>query len=244
MDTQLNIGNNNTQTSNDDTTKQVQVGSGILWIVGAIVAAAIVIASVTCASGDLSRGGYASPISCVQVDCTAAYKLFMKTNNPYLTDAKIEEILSYINKNAPKYFGTGRSLEVGKEMTLAVMAVENSFNTGSGDDGLAHGYMQIHKTAADETIEYHNLAKHYNLNDPNQNIDLGMAYIRLLLDTYNDRWKPAILAYNKGPRSVNKLISSRKIKSYGGYWHKVWKKKYDIHWDKGTIFREKEKNNS
>lgn len=240
MGTKFHIGDNNTQTSNNDTT--TQIGSGVLWIVGAITAVAILVLSVTYASGDISRGGYASPISCAQVDCEAAYKLFMKTDNPYLSDEEIQKILSSINRYAPKYFGTGRSLEVGKEMTLAVMAVENSFKTGPGDDGLAHGYMQIHKTAADETIEYHSLAKHYNLNDPDQNINLGMAYIRLLLDTYNDRWKPAILAYNKGPRSVNRLIASKKIQSYGGYWHKVWKKKYDIHWDKGTIFRERENN--
>jgi len=213
-------------------------------IIGTIIAITIIIASATYVSGDISRGGYASPISCAQVDCEAAYKLFMKTNNPYLTDAEIREILTAINKNAPKYFGTGTTLEIGKEMTLAIIAVESSFKTDPGDAGLAHKYMQIHNSAATETIEYHKFIRKYDLNNTDHNIDLGMAYIRLLLDTYNDRWKPAILAYNKGPRSVNKLIASKRINSYGGYWHKVWTKKYDIHWDKGTIFRKGEKNNS
>ena len=242
MGIKFHIGNNNTQTSDDDTTTQVQIGAGALWIVGAIIAIAILVFSVTYASGDISRGGYASPISCEQVDCEAAYKLFMKTNNPYLTNIEIEEILTAVNRNAPKYFGTGSSLEVGKEMTLAIMAVESSFKPDKGDAGLAHKYMQIHNSAATETIEYHKLTKKYDLNNTDHNIDLGMAYIRLLLDTYNDSWKPAILAYNKGPRSVNKLIASRKIRSYGGYWDKVWNKKYDIHWDKGTIFRKRENN--
>ena len=212
-------------------------------IIGIITVITIIIISATHAIGDLvSSKRYASPISCVQVDCEAAYKLFMKTNNPYLTDVEIEEILTAVHKNAPKYFGTGANLEVGKEMTLAIMAVESSFKPDRGDAGLAHKYMQIHNSAATETIEYHKLTKKYNLENTDHNIDLGMAYIRLLLDTYNDRWKPAILAYNKGPRSVNKLIASRKIRSYGGYWDKVWKKKYSIHWDKGTIFREREGN--
>lgn len=239
MSTQFHIGNNNKQVSNDNTTSQIQIGSIIPWIVGTVVAIIILVASATCARGDLSKGGYESPISCNQVNCKAAYIMFMKANNPFLTNTEIEEILSAINKNAPKYFGTGIGLEVAKEMTLAIIAVESSFMPDPGDAGLAHKYMQIHNSAAKETIKYHKLTGKYDLNNTDHNIDLGMAYIRLLLDTYNDRWKLAILAYNKGPRSVNKLIASKKINSYGGYWDKVWDKKYSIHWKKGAVYRGK-----
>jgi hypothetical protein len=94
-----------------------------------------------------------------------------------------------------------RTHGVRVELVKAVMQVESAFNPYARSPKGALGLMQLMPA----TIQRY-LVK--NPFDPRENIRGGVAYLRHLLDRYENNEQLALAAYNAGPRAVDKYGQS------------------------------------
>jgi soluble lytic murein transglycosylase-like protein len=86
---------------------------------------------------------------------------------------------------------------VPEVMVRSIMAAESSFNPNARSPKGAIGLMQLMPATARELG--------YNPHIPEQNVDAGTRYLRMLLDRYQDShdWlRRTIAAYNAGPGAV------------------------------------------
>jgi soluble lytic murein transglycosylase-like protein len=84
---------------------------------------------------------------------------------------------------------------VNPELVLAVIEVESNYNPNALSPKNAQGLMQL----IPETAERFGVIDVW---DPKQNVRGGMAYLRWLLDRFNDDVKLALAGYNAGEASV------------------------------------------
>src|SRR5881409_19014 len=111
---------------------------------------------------------------------------------------------------ATRYAATGRSrayddliLEhsrthgVRADLVRAVMQVESAFNPFARSPKGALGLMQLMPATARE----YGVTNPFN---PSENVRAGVAYLRHLLDRYEDNEMLALAAYNAGPGAVDK----------------------------------------
>ena len=94
-----------------------------------------------------------------------------------------------------------RNHDVRPELVKAVMQVESAFNPLARSPKGALGLMQLMPA----TIQRY-LVK--NPFDPRENIRAGVAYLRHLLDRYENNEQLALAAYNAGPGAVDKYGQS------------------------------------
>jgi soluble lytic murein transglycosylase-like protein len=90
-----------------------------------------------------------------------------------------------------------RTQGVRPDLVKAVMQVESAFNPRARSPKGALGLMQLMPATA----------RQYGVDDPfdpGQNVRGGVAYLRHLLDRYNNNEQLALAAYNAGPGAVDK----------------------------------------
>jgi soluble lytic murein transglycosylase-like protein len=86
---------------------------------------------------------------------------------------------------------------VRPDLVKAVVQVESAFNPRAKSPKGAMGLMQLMPAVAQQ----------FGVSDPfdpSQNVKAGVAYLRLLLDRYQDNEELALAAYNAGPGAVDK----------------------------------------
>ena len=90
-------------------------------------------------------------------------------------------------------------------LVLAVVHVESRYDAYAVSDKQAMGLMQILPTTGEWLAAQTGLTWQgpQTLFDPNANVRLGVAYLRILLDRYDGDLAAALVAYNWGPGHVD-----------------------------------------
>ncbi|CRK85902.1 Membrane-bound lytic murein transglycosylase C [Candidatus Providencia siddallii] len=129
-------------------------------------------------------------------------------------DKRVHNYISYIKKSAIKY-------GVDQSLILAIMQVESSFNPYAVSSSDALGLMQIMPSSAGKDVfrsqGKSGIPSRSYLFDPEKNIDIGVAYLAMLQNTYlgdirnqiSNRYA-VISAYNGGAGSVLRVFHSNK----------------------------------
>jgi soluble lytic murein transglycosylase-like protein len=87
--------------------------------------------------------------------------------------------------------------DVRPDLVRAVVQVESAFNPNALSPKGAIGLMQLMPA----TIQQFGVRNAFN---PNENVRAGVAYLRQLLDRYDNNEQLALAAYNAGPGAVDK----------------------------------------
>jgi len=90
-----------------------------------------------------------------------------------------------------------RTNSVRPDLVRAVMQVESGFNPTARSPKGALGLMQLMPA----TIRQYGVRNPFS---PEENVRAGVAYLRQLLDRYQDKAAHALAAYNAGPGAVDK----------------------------------------
>jgi membrane-bound lytic murein transglycosylase C len=143
---------------------------------------------------------------------------------------KITMVKNYEAKGAEHYRAAAEKYaaqyQVSPSLVLAIMRTESNFNPFAVSSAPAYGLMQLVPTSAGRaalkrahgvddtpTPEY--------LFDPDHNIELGAAYLRVLSETEfhavespDSRDYCVIAAYNTGPRNVTRVFAPKKADAF------------------------------
>jgi soluble lytic murein transglycosylase-like protein len=127
---------------------------------------------------------------------------FLRTQHSGLSDTEIPIVAEVIVREATR-------LELDLDLVLALIFVESAGYTFAVSPVGARGLMQIMPPTGEE------LARRMGRNwpgpdalfDPVLNVELGMAYLRQLLDRYDGNLERALTAYNAGPGFVDRRLA-------------------------------------
>jgi soluble lytic murein transglycosylase-like protein len=100
-----------------------------------------------------------------------------------------------------------REQEVDPSLVLALIREESFFRSDARSAANAYGLMQLLQGTARQVANGSGLKiKAKDLYDPEVNIRLGLAYLKMLLDRYDGRLYLALAAYNAGPHRVDQWL--------------------------------------
>jgi len=93
-------------------------------------------------------------------------------------------------------------------VALGIMRQESSFDMGAVSPSGARGLMQLMPATADAVARQLGVETSLAtlLGDPGENMLLGTAYLRQMLDLFDGSLPLAVAAYNAGPRRVQQLL--------------------------------------
>jgi soluble lytic murein transglycosylase len=99
---------------------------------------------------------------------------------------------------------------------LAIMMSESGFDKNAKSNKNARGLMQIQPETAEHLYQLmrKNLSEvqlNKNLHTPNENIEVGIFYLKKLLQNFRLNYKLATIAYNYGPNKLKNLIEYDEI---------------------------------
>ena len=98
-----------------------------------------------------------------------------------------------------------------KYFVMGIISSESNFNPDAHSHKDAYGLMQLKDETALWCAEQFSLgiAKE-DIHKPENNILIGCAYMRYLIDLYDGNIATAVAAYNAGPGNVNKWLSDKR----------------------------------
>jgi soluble lytic murein transglycosylase len=129
----------------------------------------------------------------------------ISSNNNQLESETIYKIAKTIYEISVKY-------NFNPLLTSAIIKVESNFIVDSVSDSYAFGLCQVRRFIAKELAENIGIkwdGAEKTLFNPEKNISIGMYYLALLFDDFEDM-KLALTAYNYGPFKVQELIAEGK----------------------------------
>ncbi len=163
-------------------------------------------------------------------------KLDFKRVGEFTKDEFQELILNsqdaLIKKNLKRYLAPtlnfSEEYQIDPFWILSVMMVESSFDKTAISSKNARGLMQI----KDETAEYVYQLMNKNISDeqiqrnlhyPEENIEVGIFYLKKLLQNFKLNHRHATIAYNLGPNKLKSLLLNNAVPSTSPYLQKVEK---------------------
>ncbi len=114
----------------------------------------------------------------------------------------------------------GTEYKVDPLLITAVMKVESNFDPNAKSKKGAIGLMQIMPSTAKELSEKYLNMKDFNedkLYDPQYNIMIGVFYIKILSDMFNNNINLVLASYNAGLGNVQKWHKENPIIEYDSY---------------------------
>jgi hypothetical protein len=107
--------------------------------------------------------------------------------------------------------------EMDPYWVLAVMWTESHYVHSVKSNKNAHGLMQVLPSTAETLFRNENGEK--LLLEPSKNIEVGVVYLKQLLNLYSNNYQVATVAYNQGPGNVKK--KGKKVMVNNQYLQKV-----------------------
>jgi len=127
---------------------------------------------------------------------------FLRTQHSGLSDTEIPVVAEVIARGATR-------LDLDLDLVLALIFVESAGYTFAVSPVGARGLMQIMPPTGEELAR--RMGRSWPgpdaLFDPVLNVELGMAYLRQLLDRYDGNLERALTAYNAGPGFVDRRLA-------------------------------------
>lgn len=142
-----------------------------------------------------------------------AFKIYDYINNKHFADLPSLDKPFLMKESYPLYYDNivgnfGVSRDLDKNLVLALIRAESSFNRRAHSGANAFGLMQIiPRTAKSLAMQVDvNYKIPSDLFNPELNINLGSLYLKNLLDQFDNTQEYAIAAYNAGPHRVSRWL--------------------------------------
>ena len=98
-----------------------------------------------------------------------------------------------------------------KYLVMGIISAESGFDSDAQSHKDAHGLMQLKDETALWCVENFELdIPKEDIHKPENNIRIGCAYMRYLLDIYGGNVDTAVAAYNAGLGNVNKWLADKR----------------------------------
>ena len=184
------------------------VRNGVLALIVATTATAVVaerMASPGEINSELARTIHYSPG--MTVDGESLSSAWWRAGRDAMIEEKVQRFRAY--RLTPEVAGAIYDMavqnDIDPEIAFGLVRAESSFrNTATSPVG-AVGLAQLMPRTAAWMVPG---TTRRDLRNPETNLDIGFQYLRYLLDKYEGNEDLALLAYNRGPGTVDRLVSS------------------------------------
>jgi soluble lytic murein transglycosylase len=121
-----------------------------------------------------------------------------------------------LNIHLKSILNTAVDYQIDPFWILAIMMSESGFDKNAKSNKNARGLMQIQPETAEHLYQLmrKNLSEvqlNKNLHTPDENIEVGIFYLKKLLQNFRLNYKLATIAYNYGPNKLKNLIEYDEI---------------------------------